>query len=232
MEIARQMTIIDFEIFTKIEPKECLNSNWSKGNQKTKAPNIYQITQLFNQVSSWVGTTICKLSDVKERVECIENFIDVAMGLWELNNFNGVFAVTAGLGLSPVYRLKKSWQSVSEESLKNFDKLKDSMSGKSAFAAIRNRIKQVKPPCIPYIGVYLTDLTFIEDGNPKMINGKINFFRSACFSGVIRDMQTYQNEKYIFQEVKELREALTSIQTLSDKDMYEQSLIIEPKEKK
>jgi len=230
LEIARQITLIDFDIFRKIEPKECLNSNWSKGNQKTKAPNIYKITQTFNTMSAWVGSTIVKLPDIKERAEAIEIFIDIADKLWDLNNFNGMFAVTAGLGMSGVYRLKKSWAVVNEESLKTFERLKEFMSGKAAFAAIRGRIKQVKPPCIPYIGIYLTDLTFIEDGNPKTINGKINFFRSACFASVIRDMQTYQNEKYLFFEVKELKEALLSLQILNEKDMYDQSLIVEPKD--
>jgi hypothetical protein len=31
LEIARQITVIEYEFFSKIEPKECLNQNWNKG---------------------------------------------------------------------------------------------------------------------------------------------------------------------------------------------------------
>jgi len=152
--------------------------------------------------------------------------IDIADKLYELNNFNGVFSITAGLGLSSIYRLKKTWTGVSEEFIKTYDKFKALMSNKNSFETVRNRIKQVKPPCIPYIGLYLTDLTFIEDGNPKFIKVNentekekklVNFFRSQCFAGVIRDMQTYQKERYIYEEVKELRDALCNFKIISEK---------------
>jgi len=172
LEVARQICLVDYESFKAIEPKECLNSNWCKGNQKTKAPNIYQLTQYFNQLSNWVGTTIVQFPDLVERIKIVEHMIDIADKLYELNNFNGVFSITAGLGLSSIYRLKKTWTGVSEEFIKTYDKFKALMSNKNSFETVRNRIKQVKPPCIPYIGLYLTDLTFIEDGNPKFI--KVN----------------------------------------------------------
>ena len=33
----------------------------------------------------------------------------------------------------------------------------------------RDFIHSANPPCVPYLGVYLTDLTFIEDGIPDKI---------------------------------------------------------------
>jgi hypothetical protein len=177
IEIARQITLIDFDQFKLIEPKECLNQSWNKGNREVKAPNIHQMIQTFNTLSNWIGTTIVGTPDLKERAKIVEKFIEVAECLWNLNNFNGVFAVCSGLSLASIYRLKKTWNEIREESKTQFQQLHKYISRDKNFAAIRGRLKGVKPPCIPYIGLYLTDLTFIEDGNPKYINGKINFVK-------------------------------------------------------
>jgi hypothetical protein len=48
---------------------------------------------------------------------------------------------------------------------------------------------------------------------------------------VIRDIQIYQNTKYHFQEVKFLCDSLNNFDSLkNDEELYQKSLIIEPKE--
>ena len=50
------------------------------------------------------------------------------------------------------------------------------MSHSSSYKVYRNTLHSECMPCLPYIGVYLTDLTFIEDGNPDLVAGNlINF---------------------------------------------------------
>ena len=36
--------------------------------------------------------------------------------------------------------------------------------------AYRQCLGAATPPCIPYLGVYLTDLTFLEEGNPDFVS--------------------------------------------------------------
>jgi hypothetical protein len=46
-----------------------------------------------------------------------------------------------------------------------FDELMELMSPNSNYTKFRNHLhKEISPPCIPYLGVYLSDLTFLEDG--------------------------------------------------------------------
>jgi son of sevenless-like protein len=49
LEIARQLTLIEFDLFKKVQPKECLK-NWDKKERELKAPNIHNVTQRFNLV--------------------------------------------------------------------------------------------------------------------------------------------------------------------------------------
>jgi son of sevenless-like protein len=92
------------------------------------------------------------------------------------------------------------------------------------------RIHQLTRP-----GVYLTDLTFIEDGIPSLIKktNLINFAKRAKTAEVIRDIQQYQNVPYPLQPVPELQDyILTNMQSAGDvHEMYEMSLSVEPRER-
>lgn len=85
------------------------------------------------------------------------------------------------------------------------------------------------------IGVYLTDLTFIEDGIPSIIKKTtaINFAKRAKTADVIRDIQQYQNVPYSLQPVAELQDyILSNMQAAGDvHEMYDKSLLIEPRER-
>eukprot|EP01080_Neovahlkampfia_damariscottae_P003929 gene3929-7139_t len=228
IEIARQITKINFDIFQSIEPKECLNQNWN--NPET---NINSMIQHFNQLSSWISNQIVDTDNLKQRILIVEKFIDISDKLWNLNNFNGLFSVFSALNSSSIFRLKKTFEGISEESKKKFQYLHQQTSPSGAFSNMRSRLISVKPPCIPYVGVYLTDLTFIQDGHPKYQNGKINFVKCLQFAKVIREIQTYQNTKYYFHDVPSLVEYLKSFNGLkSDEELYQKSLVIEPREPK
>lgn len=109
LEVARQITLIDFNIFKKIEPKECLNQAWNSKNRETQAPNIAQMIKRFNKLSNWVGSTVVQTTDLDQRIKVVTKFIDITNELKKLNNFNSLFALCSGLGLASVFRLKKTW---------------------------------------------------------------------------------------------------------------------------
>lgn len=85
------------------------------------------------------------------------------------------------------------------------------------------------------LGVYLTDLTFIEDGIPSIIKKTtlINFAKRAKTADVIRDIQQYQNVPYSLQPVTELQDyILSNMQAAGDvHEMYDKSLLVEPRER-
>ena len=84
------------------------------------------------------------------------------------------------------------------------------------------------------VGVYLTDLTFIEDGIPSHTpSDLINFNKRTKTAEVIRDIQQYQNVPYLLQPVSELQDFILShMQSASDvHEMYERSLEVEPRER-
>ena len=109
------------------------------------------------------------------------------------------------------------------------------MGSTKNFAEYRDTLHKAVPPCVPFLGVYLTDLTFIEDGIPSIIKKTtlINFAKRAKTAEVIRDIQQYQNVPYPLQPVPELAEyILSNMRTAGDvHEMYEMSLQVEPRER-
>ncbi len=94
---------------------------------------------------------------------------------------------------------------------------------------------RIAPSLTKDAGVYLTDLTFIEDGIPSVIKktNLINFAKRAKTAEVIRDIQQYQNVPYPLQPVPELQEyILSNMQAAGDvHEMYDKSLAVEPRER-
>ena len=81
----------------------------------------------------------------------------------------------------------------------------------------------------------MTDLTFIEDGISSVIkkSNLINFAKRAKTAEVIRDIQQYQNVPYALAPLPELQEyIITNMQSAGDvHEMYERSLVVEPRER-
>ena len=49
---------------------------------------------------------------------------------------------------------------------------------------MREALHRCDPPCIPYLGMYLTDLSFIEEGTPNFTEdgGLLNFSKMRMVS--------------------------------------------------
>jgi son of sevenless-like protein len=109
------------------------------------------------------------------------------------------------------------------------------MSTDADFKAMRTAVRTCEPPCVPFIGIYLTDLTFIQEEAPDFIMKDdvrlINFAKCRKFAGVIRDIQTYQNIGYNLEQYDELRNLLMNLPDYDDKEMYSMSLLREPRAK-
>ena len=102
---------------------------------------------------------------------------------------------------------------------------------KTNFAAYREALLHATPPCLPYIGVFLTDLTFLEDGNPDRVQGLVNFDKLRRVTDTISAVQQYQNDVYAFKEVPQLQEYLANMpDPMDDQEAYERSIEIEPRE--
>jgi hypothetical protein len=79
LEIARQLTLIEFELFSKIKPREFVGLSWMKDDKEQKAPNIIKMVRWSNHVIKWLATEIVTQKDsTKSRVLMMEKVISIA----------------------------------------------------------------------------------------------------------------------------------------------------------
>ncbi|PKS12916.1 hypothetical protein jhhlp_000257 [Lomentospora prolificans] len=237
-EFARQLTIIESRLYSKIKPTECLNKTWQKKvgeGEPEPAPNVKALILHSNQMTNWVAEMILAQVDVRKRVVVIKHFISVADKCRALNNFSTLTSIISALGTAPIARLKRTWDQVPQRTQTVLESMRKLMASTKNFGEYREALHAANPPCIPFFGVYLTDLTFIEDGIPSIIKktNLINFSKRAKTAEVIGDIQQYQNVGYSLQAVTELQDyILSNMQAAGDvHEMYDKSLQVEPRER-
>jgi son of sevenless-like protein len=238
LEFARQLTIIESKLYGKIKPTECLNKTWQKKlspGEPDPAENVKQLILHSNQLTNWVAQMILTQADVKRRVVVIKHFVSIADKCRGLNNFSCLTSIISALGSAPIHRLNRTWSQVNARTTQTLEAMRKLMGSTKNFNEYREALHRANPPCIPFFGIYLTDLTFIEDGIPSIIKktALINFAKRAKTAEVIRDIQQYQNVPYGLQPVPELQEyILRNMQSAGDvHEMYDRSLQVEPRER-
>jgi len=230
-DIAQQLTLLDFQLFQKIGPTELLNQAWNKSDGHIKAPNILHLTSRFNSIAFWVACCILEGPDAKQRAAIMTKFIEIAQYLLQLNNYSTTMAFIAGFNKSSILRLKLTFKELSQRASKKLTLYEKLLTAEKSYHVYRQNLHLSTPPCIPYIGVYLTDLTYMEDGNPNFIDNRINFTKRSLISTLIREIQQYQAISYNIKPIKELQQLLEFpiFSEEMEKRLYEISLIREPR---
>ncbi|XP_034048977.1 rap guanine nucleotide exchange factor 1b isoform X4 [Thalassophryne amazonica] len=222
-EIADQLTLLDAELFYKIEIPEVLL--WAKEQNEEKSPNLTQFTEHFNNMSYWVRSLIIQQEKAQDREKLLLKFIKIMKHLRKLNNFNSYLAILSALDSAPIRRLE--WQKQTSEGLEEYCTLIDSSS---SFRAYRAALAEVEPPCIPYLGLILQDLTFVHLGNPDLIDGKVNFSKRWQQFNILDSMRRFQQVHY---ELKRNEDIVSFFNDFSDhlaeEALWELSVKIRPK---
>ncbi|KAJ3450658.1 ras guanine nucleotide exchange factor i-related [Anaeramoeba flamelloides] len=230
IEIARQITLIDFEIFSQIKPAELLNCAWSKDKLKHRAKNVLHFILRFNQLSNWFSKLILDHEKVKVRAKVLTKVINIAERLYQLNNFNSLYSVLSCIESSSIYRLNFTLEEISTKHIENYQSMKQFMSNEGSFKIYRENLKKCDLPCIPYLGIYCSDLVFIEDGNPDWLDGKlINLSKRRFVYQVISRIQRFQHTSYNFHPVHQIAQLLKNFPQTDPKIMYSLSLLREPR---
>jgi hypothetical protein len=205
VEVARQLTLVTFHVFSKIETKELLNSQWTKVDKHTTAPNVTKLIERFNKLVLWVCEEILAFDKSKYRAQAIEKFIKLASELKKMNNYNDCVVIVTALHSIYVKNLAKSWRRISFEGVKTCKELNNLCSYVKNYAALREQIENCEGNCIPYLGYFLKELAFIDEG-PKYTKEPniVNVEKLKRVQRVLDNVKRFQVQGYNFRPVFKL----------------------------
>jgi son of sevenless len=229
LEIARQLCLINFQTFKNITPREFLNQAWTKKNKHELAPNIMSMIDQFNRLTCWVQNEILSQNDLETRVDMLVKFLKVAKHCRKLNNYHSLRAIMAGLGATNVHRLRKTWAATPNKQVDRHHEFKDLCSLSNNSKRLRDALKQAINPCIPHIGLLLTDLIHLDE-LPDSLNGMINFYKRRKLAEGIMWIKQYQQHAYRFQPVPVLQDYFAeNMVILKSDDLWQKSATVEPR---
>uniref|UniRef100_A0A8C6J6K3 Uncharacterized protein n=1 Tax=Melopsittacus undulatus TaxID=13146 RepID=A0A8C6J6K3_MELUD len=216
IEIARQLTLLESDLYRAVQPSELVGSVWTKEDKEINSPNLLKMIRLsvkfkikcliFNKDQDHAS----KLTD--KIIVCLQQPHDSNL------NFSSCICIPGK---------KRVLDEAVELSQDHFKK----------YLA---KLKSINPPCVPFFGIYLTNILKTEEGNPDFLKrqGKelINFSKRRKVAEITGEIQQYQNQPYCLRiepEIRKFFENLNPMGKIPEKEftdyLFNKSLEIEPR---
>eukprot|EP00301_Raphidiophrys_heterophryoidea_P022169 c6394_g1_i1.p1 GENE.c6394_g1_i1~~c6394_g1_i1.p1 ORF type:complete len:528 (-),score=114.25 c6394_g1_i1:209-1792(-) len=230
LELARQLTIMEAEMYCLLERTEFLSCAWSKPKLRHLAPHVLETIDHFNRLSMFVVGEIVRYDTVVRRRAVYERVVAIMQCLLDLSNFNTLMALMAGLSNAAIFRLKATRSELSRKTVASLSVIEPLMTTAHNYKLLRAELESRVPPKLPYLGMYLSDLTFIAQGVPDILkSGLINFEKSRQEHAVITNILKNQNFPFNLVIVPRIQQIINDLPTYDTETTYRLSLKHEPR---
>lgn len=201
--IARELTRMDWIMFSAIRPRDLVRHVSLSKDQRDACKNLAHVNRMidhFNQLASWVANYVLCRDKPKHRALMLEKFMRIARKLRELNNYNALGALIAGVKSTSVHRLGATRELIPQATGKDWLKLEILMAPSRSHFAYRLAWENSSTERIPYLPLHRRDLASAEEGNKTFIgnesDGRINWKKFEIMGEVIVGLQKAQGMPY------------------------------------
>ncbi|XP_029481548.2 ral guanine nucleotide dissociation stimulator-like 1 isoform X5 [Oncorhynchus nerka] len=254
--IAEQLTKIETELFVRLVPYHCLGSLWSQRDKKGREGVCWSVratVRQFNRLANAVMASCLWPTQLRsqQRACLLEKWISVAEECRARKNFSSLYAIVSALQSNPVHRLRRTWLETDREAVRRYEELsnifseKDNYSqsrellkeeGTSKFANLdgkmnnRRQIGSSAQGTVPYLGIFLTDLTMLDTAvKDRLENGYVNFDKRRREFEVLAQIRLLQSscKNCVFLTDEAFLQWYQSVPSLNEEESYRLSNEIE-----
>lgn len=244
-DMAREITRIDWSMYSAIRPRDFVRHvslSTAQRKQSTAVDYIGGMVKNFNHLALFVSGMILLRDKPKHRARALERFMALAWKVRQLNNYNSLGAIVAGITGHEIARLTATRDLTPPEVQKQFLRLTILMGISRSHAAYRMAWDNSPGERIPFLPLVRQDLTMAASANQTFIGSNINWKKFEIMGDVIVGIQRSLENPYNFPprsmrtdeitrlilETKILEESEDSADPRSE--LYDRSVQVEPQQ--
>ena len=233
VELARQLSLIESDIFHAIRRPELVGAPWMEGDEAAvKSPNVLEAISLFNRLYLWATLEVIKPFTKAERAKAYEKMVSFLSELYKIRNYNATMALVGALNSAPVLRLAHTRKLVSSKAKKILRKVEEAMSTERNYGKYRAVIGSTTQATVPYLWLTLHDLVLAKDGNASRSRenpDSLAMSRHIMTHMVASDIFRLQHMDYNFVAVAEIQAIFSNLKLMDEDALYKVSNNREPR---
>lgn len=206
-EFARQLTLLDSELFRHVDAREFNRGGWKKKDPNL-APTIKEMIRRFNQTSMWACYSVIAPKTLPERVAAWDRLMLTCAHLEAMQNYSTVHAIWSGLMKNESFRLKATKAKLSKSTKAQMERYGEFFSNSKNYKAQRDRNGCVNPPSVPHIGVFTQDLLAVDDMDTwkDRETRVLNWGKFVMYGQIVFRIHTMQKYRYSFHPIPALQD--------------------------
>jgi hypothetical protein len=202
VEVARQLCLIEFELFCAINTREFFQAAWISPATKPFSHNLLAFVEHLENVTLWVASLIVTPTKLVERQAMYARCIVIAHHLYDMQNFSTARAFLDGLDHRSVTVLTDTTSTnvlatTTSDELAALKTVFDPFYG-----AVRNMPWNLTTPCIPVLSSFVSKMATVADiATFHTIDDveMVNWTKMSHIADLSLRMASYQSNAYPFQ---------------------------------
>ena len=218
-DIGNKLAQVTESLLNKIKPRELYKGIYLKKDKEKTSPNIVKCINSFNKLTSFIIEDILSYSTPKLRARSYERWVQICDYCKSNKNYNDCIAIFSALNNYIITGLNLTLKEIKYKTKGIFEQIKIFCSVEGNYKNIRNDMnlcEQRGENFIPYLGMLLRDINFLEESN-KYINerGCVNMDKIEKINSLLEKYFKYKkDEKKKLDDNKKVIKELSFFQDL------------------